>query len=159
LDSGGWSSSSSCGRLGGYFDAALSAGPHLRWPLVEEIGGNVSAEEKFFRCPKCGELGGDRRDAVVFLCQNCGGPVKRTSLVGGHDGIHGVKPEPPPEGWSGRFEAVFPDGTRSELDLNGRVLRPKDPLPGTDFVLEQWKVSDEPLAKGLFGVVGILRRK
>jgi hypothetical protein len=104
-------------------------------------------------------LGDDRDDAVVLLCQNCGESVERTSLVAGHDGIFGVRPEPPAEGWSGRFEAVFPDGTRSELDLKGRVVRLEDPLPGTDFVLEQWEVTDEPLENGLFGVVGVLRRR
>jgi predicted RNA-binding Zn-ribbon protein involved in translation (DUF1610 family) len=119
----------------------------------------VSAEEKSFRCPECGELGDDRDDAAVLLCENCGESVKRTSLVAGHDGIYGVRPEPPANAWSGSFEAVFPDGTRSELDLKGRVLRPEDSLPGTDFVLEQWEVTDEPLQNGLFGIVGILRRK
>jgi len=115
--------------------------------------------KKSFRCPECGDLGDDRVDAVVLLCENCGASVERTSLIVGHDGIHGVRPEPPPDGWSGRFEAVFPDGTRSELDLKGRVLRPGDSLPGTDFVLEQWEVTEEPRENGLFGVVGVLRRR
>jgi predicted RNA-binding Zn-ribbon protein involved in translation (DUF1610 family) len=126
--------------------------------FVDEIGGELSREETSFRCPDCGELGDDRDDAVVLLCENCGESAERTSLVAGHDGIYGVRPKPPAD-WSGRFEAVFPDGTRSELDLNGRLVRPEDPLPGTDFVLEQWEVTDEPLEKGLFGVVGVLRRQ
>jgi hypothetical protein len=104
-------------------------------------------------------MGEDRDDAAVLLCENCGKPVERTSLVAGHDGICGVRPEPPADGWGGRFEAVFPDGARSELELKGRVLRAGDSLPGTDFVLEGWEVTDHPLHKGLFGVVGVLRRK
>jgi predicted RNA-binding Zn-ribbon protein involved in translation (DUF1610 family) len=123
--------------LANCFDAARSAGSHPPCLLAEEIGGNVSPEQKSFRCPECGELGDDRDDAVVLLCASCGESVERTSLVAGHDGIYGVRPEPPNDGWSGRFEAVFPDGTRSELDLQGRLLRPEDPLPGTDFVVER----------------------
>jgi hypothetical protein len=119
----------------------------------------LSRTEKSFRCPACGVTCEDRDDAVVLLCEGCGESVQRTSLVAGRDGIWGVRPDPPSDGWDGRFEAVFPDGGREELDLKGRVLRPGDSLPGTDFVLEEWEVTDEPVQEGLFGIVGVLGRR
>ena len=67
-----------------------------------------------------------------------------------------MRPEPP-IAWEGTFLAVYPDGGRSDFDLGGYTLRPGDQVPGKSVVLDRWNVTDTPIARGEFGVVGILR--
>jgi hypothetical protein len=69
------------------------------------------------------------------------------------------RPSPVSVGCVGsRFLASYPDGTESDFDLGGHILRPGDELPGKGgIVLDRWDVTDIPIERGEFGVVGILR--
>lgn len=62
-----------------------------------------------------------------------------------------------PSAWSGRFLAVYPDGTRGDYDLDGHVLAAGDELPGGGYVLDHWEVTKQPVADGKPMLVGILR--
>ena len=116
-------------------------------------------EQIRFRCPECDYLS---RDTVltgassVVICEQCSGVAERAALVAGDDGILGLKPEVPEDDWSGRFIAVYPDGSRTAVDLGGHVLRPGERVPGNALVLDRWNVTDEPV-EGRFEIVGILK--
>jgi hypothetical protein len=48
-----------------------------------------------------------------------------------------------------RFLASYPDGTESDFDLGGHILRPGDELPGKGgIVLDRWDVTDIPIERG-----------
>jgi hypothetical protein len=117
-------------------------------------------EKISFRCPECNSVS---RDTVltgassVLVCEQCANVTERWGLVAGHDGIFGVKPEPPDEDWSGRFIALYPDGSRTDVELGGHVLRPGEQVPAKPFLLERWDVTDEPVEEGRFEIVGVLK--
>lgn len=67
------------------------------------------------------------------------------------------QPPEPPTVWNGRFLAAYPDGTVSDYDLKGHMLRPGDELPG-GWILDQYSMTDRPVAEGKYMVVGILRK-
>ena len=117
-------------------------------------------EQISFRCPECNSVSRDRvltGASSVLVCEQCGAVTERSGLVAGPDGIFGLKPEPPEDDWSGRFIALYPDGSRSDLDLGAHVLRPGERIPGRPFVLESWSVTDEPVEEGRFEIVGVLK--
>jgi hypothetical protein len=116
-------------------------------------------EQISFRCPECDYLCRDTiitGSSVVLICERCANVVERTGLLAGEDGVFGLKPEPPEEDWSGSFIAVFPDGSRTGVDLEGHVLRPGEQVPGRSFALERWDVTDEPVGEGRFKIIGVL---
>jgi hypothetical protein len=113
------------------------------------------------RCPACDQmyqplppLRGETR-----TCSWCGHEVALADLVRGRgDGIYGVKPAELPKSWNGKLILVYPDGTQSDMDLDGTIVRPGEPVPWNEsFVLERFDSTDRPVADGKFGLVGILR--
>jgi ribosomal protein S27E len=129
--------------------------------LREEAHSHMAKPECIsFRCPECEHL---TRDAIltgassVLICAQCGNVTERWGLVAGDDGVCGLKPEPPEKDWAGRFIAVYPDGSRKTLDLDGHVMRPGEQIPGGPFVLDRWDVTDEPVEEGRFEIIGVLK--
>jgi hypothetical protein len=119
-------------------------------------------EQISFRCPECDYLGCDTiltGSSVVVICARCANVIERTGLLAGEDGIFGLKPEPPEEDWSGSFVAVYPDGSRTSVELDGHVLRPGEQVPGSQFALKRWDVTDEPVEEGRFEIIGVLTEK
>ena len=116
-------------------------------------------EQWQIRCPGCKRLYTDPtvRDNVYRVCPHCRVKVEHAELIRGRDGVCAVKPEQP-TAWESRFLAIYPDGTESDFDLGGYILRPGDEIPGKGgIVLDRWDVTDIPIERGEFGVVGILR--
>ena len=64
----------------------------------------------------------------------------------------------PPEAWEGRFIAIYPDGSSSDFDLAGTVIRPGDEIGDTGYILERWDVTEEPMPDGKYMAVGYLRK-
>jgi hypothetical protein len=119
-------------------------------------------EQISFRCSECDYLSRDTiltGVSAVLVCEQCASVIGRHELAAGDDGVFGLKPEPHEGDWAGRFIAVYPDGSRTRLDLGGHVLRPGDLVPGTPFVLERWDVTDEPAEEGRFEIIGVLTEK
>ncbi len=63
-----------------------------------------------------------------------------------------------PTTWTGRFIALYPDGSQSDYDLNGFPLSPGGEL-AHGYVLDHWERTVKPLAEGKPMLVGVLRRK
>jgi hypothetical protein len=115
--------------------------------------------QRTIRCPACDGMFQDwtPRQRPIRSCAFCGSEVAEDKLVRGPDDVWGVRPEPLSGVWNGRVLAVYPDGSRSDLDLGGVGLRPGDRIPGKTFAIERWDVTDRPVEGGRFGVVAILR--
>ncbi len=60
--------------------------------------------------------------------------------------------------WDGQFLAVWPDGSTSDVSLNGHPLGVGEALPGhEDAVLERYDTTTGPLIDGKRLVVGHFR--
>ncbi|HEX2272437.1 MAG TPA: hypothetical protein VHG90_01005 [Acidimicrobiales bacterium] len=116
-------------------------------------------DQMTYLCPSC-EL-----TSVLFepgtkdpvICPRCGAEIPRGDLVAGRDGVYAVRPAEAPEEWGGTIFLRYPDGSTSDLDPSGDVIRPGWRHPNGRHVLERFELTEAPIREGKFGVVGVLR--